>query len=305
MIFYQYPLSILEWHLFEPFTYSGGQWQSSEGDLILNVLALLGLVWFAFKEMNYRNELKSIHLYSTLLLAFLLTFHFVIQLQSMIHNAQWSFDVSQEISFDLKKVLAYVAVFFNAMMCVMLYHLILKRVELFGHKKWVMWFISLVGGVSWLTAIITGSIIAIVIGIIAVYAFVILYFSLSEQLEKLNYNSFLYFFLASFIWSAIAVVVLNKEVKTHAILDKTALAIDLQSENDLTGEYLLSQAKISIESDILIQNNITNPFSSKDLINQKIRRVYLETILINMRLKFYCSMGQVNQSVAITSILVC
>ena len=275
MIFYQYPLSILEWYLFEPFTYAGGQWQPSEGDLILNVLALLGLVWFAFKEMNSRAELKPIHLYPTLLLAIILTIHFVVQLQSMIHNAQWSFDVSQEISFDPQKVLAYVAVFFNAMMCVMVYHLILKRAELFKHKKHLIWLISFIGGASWLTALMTSSTIAVVIGIITVYALVILYFSLSEQLEKLNYNSFLYFFLASFIWSAIAVVVLNKEVKTHALLDKTALAIDLQSENDLTGEYLLSQAKINIESDILIQNNITNPFSSKDLINQKIRRVYL------------------------------
>ncbi len=275
MIFYQYPLSILDWYLFEPFTYAGGIWQPSEGDLILNVLALLAVVWFVFKEMNYRSELKPVHLYAVLLLAFMLTFHFVIQLQSMIHNAQWSFDIAQEISFDLQKVLAYVAVFFNALMCVMAYHLVLKRVELFESKRRVMWLIGIIGGVSWLAAIFTSSIITVVIGLVAVYALVVLYFSLSEQLEKLNYNSFLYFFLASFIWSAIAMAVLNKEVKSQALLDKTALAIDLQSENDLTGEYLLSQAKVKIESDILIQNNITNPFSSKDLINQKIRRVYL------------------------------
>lgn len=275
MLYFQYPLSVIESRLFEPFAYAGGAWQPSEGDLLLNMLGLLLVVWFVFKQVNGLKKLSPINTSVLLVFACVLNYNFIFQLQSMMQNAQWSFDILQEIEFGLPKILAYASVFFNALMCVMIFHVVLKRIEFTRRKNHVIISLIVLGLSFGLMFWWLGWLFLAVGALLCLYALVTLYFDLSGQLEKLNYNSFLYFFLAAFIWSSIALVVLNKEVKTNTILDKTALAIDLQSENDLTGEFLLSEAKEKIERDILIQNNITNPFSSKDLIDQKIRRVYL------------------------------
>ena len=294
LLFFQYPLSVMEWYLFEPFTYAGGLWQPSEGDLILNVMALFGIVWFIFQEVNKKGLTKPKQVYAVLVLAILLTYHFIFQLQSMIHNAQWSFDVAQEIDSDPQKILAYAAVFFNTLMCMMTYHLVLKKVEVQNNRKQLIAIFSVLGGISGAIYALTQQILPGVICLMAIYVLVILAFELSRELEKLNYSSFLYLFFTAFIWSAMALVVLNKEVKSHALSYKMALALDLQLDNDLTGEFLLDQAREKIESDPLIQKSINNRMASKDLIDQKIRKLYLSDYFdkYQINILFFNAAGQ-------------
>lgn len=275
-IIYEYPLSIMEWHIFDPFDYADGQWQPSIGDLLVNVLTVLALVLFIFSS-SYRAVLK-LRRYESILIFLLfvgLTWHFLYQLDSMIVNGQWSFDIAEEISFTTSKLLGYLAVFICAAMPVMMLHLLLLKIELSHYRRQVTWACGSLGVIALVLYFLIETSLFGVVGLLGVYGGLILLFGLASQLSKLNYNSFLHLFLSSFIWSAMALLIVNQRVVTESLLNKTALAIDLQSENDITAEYLLNEAKINIESDILIQNNISNPFSPKDLIEQKIRRVYL------------------------------
>jgi len=275
-IYYEYPLSILELHIFDPFEYADGFWQPSIGDLIVNVFTVLSLVLFIFAK-SYRDvhRLKRGELIAIMVTFLALTVHFVYQLDSMITNGQWSFDIAQELSFSGAKLIAYLAVFLSAAMPVMMMYLLLLKAEVYSKKQLVVYGLTLIGFATLILFYITQNRVLGIIGLTSVYGALVLVFGLASQLSKLNYNSFLHLFLSSFIWSAIALLVLNEKVVSEQLLNKTALAIDLQSENDITGEYLLNEAKRSIENDILIQTNISNPFASKDLIEQKIRRVYL------------------------------
>lgn len=275
-ILFDYPLSIIDWHIFDPFEYADSIWQPSIGDLIINVFSLLFIVLFIFAQ-TYR-KVQSLKAYELIIIACLaigLSFHFVFQLNSMITNGQWSFDISEEIDFSVAKVLAYLAVFVNAVMPVMMLHLLLLRIEGLKRKNLIIYILASVFIISLLVYSVFQFTLIGILGLIGLYTALILFFKLATQLSKLNYSSFLHLFLSSFIWSAVALMVLSDEIKTEQLTNKTKLAIDLQSKNDIYAEFLLSEAKESIESDILIQNNISNPFSSKDLIEQKIRRVYL------------------------------
>lgn len=275
-VYYEFPLSIIDWHIFDPFDYADGGWQPSIGDLLLNVFTLMALVLFIFVNSHRVVwKLKPQQLWLIGFFALVLTAHFVYQLESMITNGQWSFDVAEEISFSVSKVLGYFAVFISACMPVLMMHLLLLRAEFLTQKKSITLSLAISGVIALVVFGFTSISAISIFGLLCLYCALVLLFGLASQLSKLNYSSFLHLFLSSFIWSAIALVVLDETVVEELRLNKTALAIDLQSENDITAEYLLNQARLNIETDILIQNNISNPFSPKDLIEQKIRRVYL------------------------------
>lgn len=275
-LYYVFPLSIIDWSIFSPFAYADGFWQPSVGDLFVNVLSLWCVVFFVFNHfVNTKKHMSALALTSVGLGFVLLTWHFHYQLESMIVNGQWSFDITEELGFSVPKILGYLSVFISAMMPVMFLHLLLLQAEVSLYRQKLVRGLGLTALVGFLAFVFLGSTPFGQAALILIYAFLILVFGLTTQLSRLNYSSFLHLFLSCFIWSAMALLILNENVIKEERLNKAALAIDLRSENDITGEFLLDQARQRIEADILIQTNISNPFSPKDLIDQKIRRVYL------------------------------
>ena len=279
MIRYEFPLSIFRWSIFDPKLYAHGVWQPSLGDLLLNVLSVLLLVGFAYKVFTERQRIavqsSTVRIALSVLSALLTTIIFVFTVNSLLTNGQWSFDIVKEVSFPPAKIVAYVVIFLCVVMPFLSIQFLLEELEKLQKKRLIniVMIAAFVAGL--LLSIVLANSLLLVIVLLITYTLVAFNFQLSQQLESLNYNTFLYFFLAAFIWSAISLVLLNTRLKEEAFLDKSSLSIELQTENDLTAEYLLSQAKENIESDILFQTNISNPFSSKSLIRQKIRRVYL------------------------------
>lgn len=57
--------------------------------------------------------------------------------------------------------------------------------------------------------------------------------------------------------------------------EQQSIANRLLSANDVLGEFLLSEASKKISEDVIIQNRIFNPFAGKNIIYDKISRVYL------------------------------
>ncbi|RKQ49528.1 histidine kinase/DNA gyrase B/HSP90-like ATPase [Roseivirga pacifica] len=279
MILYEYPFSIFEWTIFDAKLYAHGTWQPSLGDLLLNVLWVLIFVGYAYRLFTVRQKLQystsPTRVLITVLCTAITVFFFVFTLNSLLTNGQWSFDIVQDVGFPLHKVIAYVVVFLCVIMPFLSVQFLLEELSKLVYKRRVNIVLSVLLIVALLLAVLFGYTYCILLVLLVLYVIVAYNFQLSEQLELLNYNTFLYFFLAAFIWSAISLVLLNDRLEQEALLDKMSLSIDLQTENDLTAEFLLSEAKKNIQSDILVQTNISNPFSSKELIRQKVRRVYL------------------------------
>ena len=142
-----------------------------------------------------------------------------------------------------------------------------------GKRKWVLMVLGaiclvlVIVSVGWPSQYVTVGLV------MAIYLLVVVGFHFAEQLSQANYSTFLYLFTTALLVATICSVVLDSHIKEERLSNKRMLATRLLSENDWEAEYLLSQAKERIESDVLIQANITNPFSSKELIRQKIQRV--------------------------------
>jgi signal transduction histidine kinase len=74
--------------------------------------------------------------------------------------------------------------------------------------------------------------------------------------------------------SAFAVYLLKFRNDT---INREKFANQLLVENDVLGEYLLNEASMYIKNDQFIQSVLLNPFTGKEVIEQKIKRVYLGT----------------------------
>ena len=279
MLRYEYPLSVVEWSLFEPDQFAESLWQPSLGDFLLNQLAIVAIVTFTFlrlrKRQTDRHKIKPLAVVGGTLFLLASLLYFVQEISSLFVNSQWSFDVGTDINFSPFKLMAYWGIFVLGIIPFISAHYLSIELSKTGKRKWVLMVLGaiclvlVIVSVGWPSQYVTVGLV------MAIYLLVVVGFHFAEQLSQANYSTFLYLFTTALLVATICSVVLDSHIKEERLSNKRMLATRLLSENDWEAEYLLSQAKERIESDVLIQANITNPFSSKELIRQKIQRVFL------------------------------
>ncbi len=279
MLRYEYPLSIIEWSLFQPDKFAASWWQPSLGDFILNQLALLVVVGYGYKVFTKRqltsDEVPLSAVAMPFLLLLLTLFYFIGEVQSLLVNSQWSFDVVQDISFSPFKLLVYFALFIIAIMLFLIGQYLSKALSLLHKSKLVNISLAIILLASIGLGLWSGLDDLLLLGFLMGYLLVVFNFQLSDHLDKVNYNTFLYFFIAAFLIAGVSTSILTTHIKTENLQDKRALATRLSTEEDIAAEFLLSKARESIQEDIRIQTSITSPFGSKEQIRRIIQRVYL------------------------------
>ena len=300
LIYYEFPLSIIDLALFDPGFYAASWWQPSLGDLFLNQLMLLAIIVFAYqlsskekiKVSGWKKEVLLISLYALGLVAFA---HHMYELRSLLQNSQWTIDVAEDLQLSSFKAISYLIVFLNGV----IYFLIAQRgLDLTGRtpgqKKYYVLALSFLTVLGLLVSFYSAHPFWPLLFVHSLYYLVVLVLELPKQVNQVSYHTFLYFFLAAFIIAFSCTYVLVDHIKQKDIQDKISLATELLSENDITAEYLLSEAGKNIENDILIQTNISSPFSSKELIRQKVKRSYLGTYFDKYDIKILLFNGKGN-----------
>lgn len=281
MLRYEYPQSIIESAFFEPDYFAASWWSPSIGDFFLNQITLLSVFIFGYRRFKIetnpenRKRLDKKNLLFTMLLMVGSIFYFVSQSESLLANSQWSFDVASDISFSQPKLLAYLSLFIIAIIPFLLGQIISESIDRLNQSKNALILLISLFIIGVFCQFVLGIPYVIMVSIISAYLIIILYFRLFEHFEKANYSTFLYYFIAAFLAASVSTSVLTKFIKQENLQDKQMLVTELQSTNDLTAEFLLSEARDRIAKDILIQTGITNPFTPKDQIRRTIRRVYL------------------------------
>ncbi|MBO3698465.1 ATP-binding protein [Roseivirga sp. E12] len=279
MLRYEYPLSIIEWSLFQPDSFAASWWQPSLGDFILNQIALLVVIGYGYKVFTQRQRDNPSHSIKAVVLPLILLvttlFYFIDEVQSLLLNSQWSFDVARDISYSPFKLLVYLALFIIAIMVFLIGQYLSKGLRNIPQTRLVNSILTflLVATVSLGIGLEIESLV--LVGFLMGYLLIVFNFNLSDHLDKVNYNTFLYFFIAAFLMSSVSTSILTRHIRSENLQDKRALATRLSTEEDETAEYFLSRARESIEEDIRIQTGITSPFGSKDQIRRIIQRVYL------------------------------
>ncbi len=276
---YEYPRSIFDIGMFDPAFYASAWWQPSLGDLLLNEILILVVVIYALRTLGkIRLGLRTPSL-ALVIGLYLISFgglvYHILQLQSILDNSQWTLDIARDISLDLMKMASYLAFFINGVVYFLIAQYALAAFERFRNAGVVYLFLGVLLLLGVVVLISYPSLWLMALVVHNFYLMVIFRMKLSSQVNKASYKTFLYFFISAFVLAFVHTYILVGHIRHTDIQDKGTLATELLSENDLTAEFLLREAKTSIEKDILIQANISNQFFPKDLLREKVRQSYL------------------------------
>jgi nitrogen fixation/metabolism regulation signal transduction histidine kinase len=278
MIKYQFPYSVWPYKLFDPTYFAASAFEPSLGDLLLNHIALLMVVGFGFSLFFEKVVLIKRHtllLIALTLVSFTAFYYLTEELHSTLSNSQWELDITKDNSLNIFKLMNYLVIFIEGIIFFLLSQLATSMYLVSDQKRWLgpLAIVIFIFAVS--ASIILANEVTIYLSIFMAYIILIVRLKFPDEIIKLSYNTFLYFFLASFVVALVSTIVLNVDIKKADKQDKVRIATALLASNDYTAELLLSEAKGKIQDDILIQTNISNSFSSKQLIRQRIRRSYL------------------------------
>lgn len=299
MLYFDFPFAMTEFGLFNSRFFASSIFNPSLGDLLLNNLVLFAVIYFVGKNADrfaYRAFFQSLNEISRLTVAVLLVvigyaglyFEFYI-IRTLYYHSQWSLDITSSISFSYFKIISLFIFFINAILYFIIAHGIFKLVLDIARKK--IFFLS--------TAFVIGSLIFVTIGHLAAFHFGVVaivhflyflflyFFNLPSSLKRLSYNTFLYFFISSLASAVVGAFAVYTFEQMKTVNSKNQFANQLLIDNDIRGEYLLADASNKIRQDLFIQNRLYSPFYSKDIIEQKIRRVYLNNYLDRYDIQVY------------------
>ncbi len=287
MLYLDFPVSILPNMLFDGRYYATSTINPSLGDLLLNSLCVLIVVIYLFQHYGklalYRKLVytgsrgKSIVAILLLLLAIYALYAHYSFIKTIYFSSQWTLDITESISFPILKIVSLVIFVINTVSYFLFAHILFRVFLNLSRKSYFPvrdnFLIATIIAVlmSLLLEAFHWSII-----LVSVLYFALLYFfHLPKFLGRLSYVGFLYVFAGAVV-SAVAGAIAAYHMKEVSMLDsKQKYANQLLVDNDVFGEYLLYEAAEKIQQDLFIKTRLFNSIASKDIIRQKIQRIYL------------------------------
>ncbi|HXA00382.1 MAG TPA: histidine kinase dimerization/phospho-acceptor domain-containing protein, partial [Cytophagaceae bacterium] len=284
----KYPFVLIESDLFNSKYFASSSLAPSLGDFLLNVMLVLIFVWFLFRNytdfkivrriVKLQEKQKRTCSFLIILLGSLSVFLFYYAMHTMFEHAQLVSDIIVNIDLNYLRLTEYL-IFILLFITFFLFNHVLYRIFLNLNDKrrhGILALYFLAGNFIFLVFSFLSSPPLILLPLSNfIYTFILIYLRLPHTLGRLKYLTYIYFlntaFLCSLI-SAFAIFELNKKV---SLIEKQRFASQLLTDNDPLGEYLLNEASRQISKDIFIQKRLLDPFVDKDIIEQKIRRIFL------------------------------
>ncbi len=287
LLFTNFPTSVYQFDLFNPRYLVISALHKSLGDIIITFLAFSYALYYVssvfFKSQAYgvffsaRAGIKWAVTIGLLLASYCLfgyTYHLMVE---VFKNSQIHLDVNKSIYLDvfrLGTLLIFFLLCFSYFIVSHAAYLLLKHFkEKPGVKIWKVH--AAVTTVLVAATYLWNREMVLVPLLHGAYFFVLIWFSLPEYIRPLRFQAFLYFFLAAAFSSVLGSYAIYRYDEFQGVVLKEKFANSLLIENDIQGEFQLSSIMAAIRSDIFIQSRMMSPFLAKDLVEQRIKRLYL------------------------------
>jgi two-component system nitrogen regulation sensor histidine kinase NtrY len=299
---FNFPNVFVRTPLFDPQIFAFSNLSASLGDLFLNVLAVLSLCYYIFRNFFRFYFLRHRHhkiwswmimIGSGLCILFAGLFPFVV-IQTLYNNSSLVLDISQSLEFTGLRVVAIMIVLLSGLCSFLFCHAFIRILAAEKKKFRVM------------IAFLVASFLLIAINeytgqpyesslIITTFYFTLVYLlKLYSSLARLSYTTFTYLFIAIFCLSANAAYGVQHFSDREKIENQFRFANNFLIDRDYFGEYLLHEAAVKIANDAFTQTRITSPFLGKDAIGQKIRQFLLPSYFnkYDVEIFIFNAMGQ-------------
>ncbi|WP_017729937.1 sensor histidine kinase [Nafulsella turpanensis] len=285
MLATDFPYRLYPFNLFDPTFYASSIINPSLGDFLLNVLAVLLVVLLFWKYWQINGSIISAWLEKragytpfivglTLLHIGFLYFYYQV-LKALFFHGQYVLDITSSLQVNSIKLsswlifclLTFIYIVLNYFLCMSLQRLMYKR------QKMLLLYAGM--GVPALLLSVWWPVFLLVPLAIGIYFLFYLFIQRRQRLQPYNYHLLVFIFGGAVVSAFSGAWALYEYDVQSRRVAKERFAQQLLVENDLVGEYLLSEAVSKIQEDPFIKNRFFNPLFSKQGISQKVERMYL------------------------------
>ncbi len=286
MIRLSFPNALYPTGLFNAQVFASSPLNPSLGDLFLNMLAIVLLCFYLFKNYHrfgifqylYRGNFVSwlLSILTGVCILYAILFPFIV-IQTLYNNSTIPLDISRSLDFDNIRIVAIAVVLLSGVCSFLFAHTFIRLMVADGKRGRVIFSFLIAMVVFALINTLLGQQYASSLVLGSGYFFIVYSLKLYAGLKRLTFATFSYLFIAIFFLSSNGAYGIQYFSRQEKINNQFKFADDFLIDRDIFGEYLLHETAIKIANDVFIQTRINTPFLNRDAIRQKIRQVFLPT----------------------------
>lgn len=291
ILWMNFPFNYLNFSFFDPKYYASSYLNPSLGDLFINVVLIFIISNFIFKHYIHRDVIRFLKtgsrrkqyidgfIFSFLDLFLILLIYRVIY--SLCTHSQWSMDISSDIRFTAFRWISYLLYIIVVYVFLQLTYLFNKfLLKIFINRLGTLFILFVIAYLIFTGVGLLMDNDLFIIGLLSgIFLFLSYYIDIRTILIRFQYKSFVYILMAFIIVSLTGAVAINNVKRKQDQIRVERFGEQLVQENDPLAEYFLAEATQQIRNDIFIKNRLPSPFGSKEIIEEKIRRIHLNNYL--------------------------
>ena len=284
----QIPFAFLEWDLFNPQLYASSFWSPSLGDLALNLLIILWLLFHLQKHFPRSYLFQSLlrmsangqYLVALLLviLSYIIFYQIFLTFSTIFTDSQLVLDISKNISFSTPHFAAFLIFILLSAIYFFSLHLLGRLLIRLLQQKYTVFIaiftLATLIHTSW--AYSNTQLHFLLSFINGVYVLLLYYFHFPKYLYRFKYFSTLYLFVASLFCAVSGVYAFIYFGGKTQDVQMRKYAENLLEERDFSAEYSLDNLSDDIRLDAGIKEYFRSPLVDKNAIKQKIQKVHLK-----------------------------
>ncbi len=299
MISSSFPLRWKRLDFFDPQRFASSSYNISLGDFVLNSLVVfVCCVYLFLNYSNFKCIKKTIDsspisqfflgILSLLIALFSFLFPFLF-FEIIFHNSSILLDITKQVHFDWLRLLAFIAVVLGTVSSFLFCHVFIKLAIRLSSKNELR-FIAMLLTATLLFLVycfIEKHNYAISLSVGLIY-FLCVYFSgLHHSLSKISYATFFYFLLAIIAYCTQGALSIRAFTQEATVASQYRFATNNLINQDILGEYLLSENAKRIAQDPFIQVRLANPLLSKEAVRQRVKQIYFTSYFDRYEIGIY------------------
>lgn len=285
LLFLDLPESVWLIDVFDARYYYSSAFNSSIGTLAINLFLLAFLGWFIlihFPNATFDHWMsRSMNMVKCMVTWFMVTLsllfisgHFWL-VQNISLHSQIALDISQNLSFDLTRIVAYITLLLYAIVYFIIHQQTARIIKSTGLGALQSFSISIFTYAIYYLLFCDQQLWWMIISAHALFISATLIFDWASTLSIIRYNTFLYFFSSALISSLLIASFLYKSEENKVLIAKQKFANQLLIENDVLAEYLLSEMIIDIHNDVQVKSRFLNPRLLTTQVSYQLRQQHI------------------------------
>lgn len=279
MIWVRFPARFSTLFLFDPKDFASSQFNPSLGDMLLNAVVVFALCFYLFKNYTRFEFLSKPGKWVLTVLSVICIFYGIlypsIVLQTLYNNSGITLSISQSLEFNVLRISGFILLVLSWISAFLFVHVAVKLLTQHEVVKQIS--ISILVGCLVFMGIneFTGQQYSVAAITAVVYLVVVVSFSFYNTLARLQYTTFVYFFITVTCFAFSGAYTIRYFENHRQAENLQRFAENFLVERDYFGEYLMHEAAEKISNDVFIQSRLTNPLIGKETIRRKIQQVSL------------------------------